>query len=165
MATPPPVAFRSAPPEAIYNTKDALFSAIQAHARNNGYAITTRSTKQNRILFDCDRAGAYQSKGKNPNTHPSRQRNNTGSKKCGCKMRVACVRQEEGSWALKVIEDTHNHGPSAAPIAHPAHRIASLKPEVRAEIIRAWDYTGESIYAWHCIHISDRFQSRLCNNC
>jgi hypothetical protein len=150
MATPPPVAFRSAPPEAIYNTKDALFSAIQAHARNNGYAITTRSTKQNRILFDCDRASAYQSKGKNPNTHPSRQRNNTGTKKCGCKMRVAGVRQEEGS---------------AAPIAHPAHRIASLKPEVRAEIIRAWDYTGESIYAWHCIHISDRFQSRLCNNC
>jgi hypothetical protein len=137
MATLLPVTFRSAPPEAIYSTKDALFSAIQAHGRENGYAIIIRSTLKNRILYDCDRAGAYDSKGKNPATHPSRKRNNTGSKKCGCKMRVAGV-QQEGSWALKVIEDTHNHGPSAAPIAHPAHRIASLEPEVRAEIIRNW---------------------------
>jgi hypothetical protein len=54
-------------------------------------------------------------------------------------MRVAGVR-EEGiiSWALKVLEDIYNHGPSEAPIAHPAHRIAFLKPEIRAEIIRNW---------------------------
>jgi hypothetical protein len=54
-------------------------------------------------------------------------------------MRVAGVR-EEGTmlWALKVLENTHNHRPSEAPIAHPAHRIASLKPEVRAEIVRNW---------------------------
>jgi hypothetical protein len=137
--TPLPIAFRSAPPEAIYNSKDALLSAIQAYGRINRYAIRTRSTKPNRILFDCDRGGNYDPKGKGSNTHSSRQRNNTGSKKCGCKMRVAGVR-EEGimSWALKVLEDTHNHGPSEAPIAHPAHRIASLKLEVRAEIVRNW---------------------------
>jgi hypothetical protein len=41
-------------------------------------------------------------------------------------------------WVLKVLEDTHNHGPSVALVAHPAHRIASLKPEVRSEIIRNW---------------------------
>ena len=139
MATPPPTSFRSAPPEAIYSTKEALLSAIQAHGRDNGYAIAIRSTQKNRILYDCDRAGTYQSKGKKPTTHSSRQRNNTGSKKCGCKMRVAGIYQEDsGSWALKTIEDTHNHGPSIAPIAHPAHRIASLLPEIRVEIIRNW---------------------------
>ena len=42
------------------------------------------------------------------------------------------------SWELKVIEDTHNHGLSAAPIAHPAHRIAALPPDVRAEIVYNW---------------------------
>ena len=94
MSTPSPLTFQSALPEAIYNTKDALFSAIQAHGRVNGYAIRTRSTKPNRILFDCDRGGSYDPKGKRHNTHSSRQRNNTSSKKCGCKMRVAGVREE-----------------------------------------------------------------------
>jgi hypothetical protein len=70
--TPLPIAFRSAPPEAIYNSKDALLSAIQAHGRANGYAIRTRSTKPNRILFDCDRGGNYDPKGKGSNTHSSR---------------------------------------------------------------------------------------------
>ncbi|KAH8587616.1 hypothetical protein B0O99DRAFT_393024 [Bisporella sp. PMI_857] len=89
MSTPLPSTFRSAPPEAIYSTKDALFAALQTHGRDNGYAIITRSTKPNRVLFDCDRGGNYDPKGKSSNTHSSRQRNNTGSKKCGCKMRVA----------------------------------------------------------------------------
>ena len=52
-------------------------------------------------------------------------------------MRVAGV-CEAGSWALKIIEDTHNHGPSVAPIAHPGHRIATLPPEIRVEIIHNW---------------------------
>ena len=43
-----------------------------------------------------------------------------------------------GSWTLKVVEDTHNHGPSIAPVAHPAHRVAALSLEVRVEIIRHW---------------------------
>ena len=143
MATPPPVTFRSAPPEALYPTKDALFAAIQAYRRNNGYVIRVRSGKPNRILYDCDHAGTYDSKGKNPAIHSSRQRNSTGSKKCGCKMRVAGVYKATGSWALKIIEDTHNHGPSVAPIAYPGHRIATLPPEVRVEIIRNWQ-TGMS---------------------
>ena len=135
--TPPPTTFRSAPPEAIYTIKDALFAAIQAHGRENRYAIKIRSTQKNRILYDCDRAGTYDSKGKNSAIHSSRQHNNTASKKCGCKIRVAGV-YEAGSWALKIIEDTHNHGLSVAPIAHPTHRIAALPLEVCAEIIRNW---------------------------
>ena len=81
--TPPPTTFRSAPPEAIYLTKDALFAAIQAHSRDNGYAISVRSSKLARVLYDCDSSGTYDSKGKNISTHSSRQRNNTGSKKYG----------------------------------------------------------------------------------
>ena len=36
---PLPIAFRSALREAIYSTKVALSSTIQAHGRANGYAI------------------------------------------------------------------------------------------------------------------------------
>ena len=137
MTTPPTISFRSAPPEAIYPTNAALFIAIQAHGRDNGYAIRVWSGKPNRVLYDCDRSGKYDSKGKKPDMHSSRQRNNTGSKKCGCKMRVAGV-YEGGSWILKVIKDTHNHGPLAALIAYPAHRIATLPLEICAEVICHW---------------------------
>jgi hypothetical protein len=39
-------------------------------------------------------------------------------------------------WILYTIEAAHNHPPSAAPTAHPAHRIAALSPEIRAEITK-----------------------------
>ena len=37
---------------------------------------------------------------------------------------------------LTMIEATHNHGPSVAPTAHLAHRIASLDPAAREAIIK-----------------------------
>jgi hypothetical protein len=41
-----------------------------------------------------------------------------------------------GQWMLKVLEGAHNHGPSTAPTAHPAHRAAAITPATRAEIGR-----------------------------
>ena len=69
--TPPPTTFRSAPLEAVYPTKDALFSAIQAHGRDNGYTVRVRSGKPHRVLYDCDRSGTYDLKGKNPAIYSS----------------------------------------------------------------------------------------------
>ena len=37
---------------------------------------------------------------------------------------------------LKVLEGAHNHGPSTAPTAHPAHRSAAITLATRAEIGR-----------------------------
>ena len=51
-------------------------------------------------------------------------------------MRVQLKREGAVDWKLTVIEDTHNHGPSAAPTAYPAHRIASLDPAVYKAIIK-----------------------------
>jgi hypothetical protein len=123
-----------APSEALYKDLDTLFAAIQAHARDNGYAFFTRNKKPRRVVYACDRAGKYDPKGKDPDVHPSKRRKNTGSKKCDCQMKVAATQQADG-WMLKVIEATHNHGPFAAPTAHPAHRIAALHPDIRARII------------------------------
>ena len=39
-------------------------------------------------------------------------------------------------WILQVLEDIHNHGPSAAITAHPAYRITTLMPDTLAEITR-----------------------------
>jgi hypothetical protein len=37
-------------------------------------------------------------------------------------------------WILQVVQGAHNRGPSAAAIAHPAHRSAALAPATRAQI-------------------------------
>lgn len=127
----------TAPIEAIYPDPGTAFTAVQAHAKYQGYAIIKLDKKPSRVVFACDRMGKYNSKGKDLGLHKSRQRNGTGSKKCGCLMRVE-IRLDtlSGQWILRVLEGAHNHGPSADPTAHPAHRTAAITPATRAEIGR-----------------------------
>ncbi len=125
-----------APPEATYTTPEACFTSIQAHARINGYAFRKRDNKPSRKVYVCDRDGQYDSQGKKPYMDLTKQRSNTSTKKCGCKMKVELKKEGSMAWKLTVMEATHNHGPSAAPIAHPAHRIASLDPAAREAIIK-----------------------------
>jgi hypothetical protein len=142
-STPPPLfpkidqpsACGPPPPEVTYLSPEACFTAIQVHAAAHGYCFKKQGGKANKKLYFCDRSGEYDSKGKHPETSQSRQRPNTSTKKCGCKMRVE-LRLFAGAWKLSVIEGTHNHGSSAAPSAHPAHRKASSTPEIRAAVIK-----------------------------
>jgi hypothetical protein len=76
------------PPEAIYANPETAFTAIQAHAKDHGYALKTRGKTASRIVYICDRAGKYNPKGKDPAIHKSKQRKATGSKMCGCLMMV-----------------------------------------------------------------------------
>jgi hypothetical protein len=76
------------PPEAIYPDPEAAFTAIQVHAKHQGYAFKKGLKKDSRLLFNCDHAGKYDPKGKDPAVHKSKQRTATGSKKCGCLMSV-----------------------------------------------------------------------------
>ncbi|CZS93089.1 uncharacterized protein RCO7_11158 [Rhynchosporium graminicola] len=132
-----PQACGPAPPEAIYSDIATGFAALQAHAKAHGYAFAHQDTKPFRALFVCDRAGKYNPKGKSSDIHPSKRRKNTGSKKCGCQMRVCLLKDRastEVQWKLKVLEATHNHAASADSTAHPAHRIASITAETRVAI-------------------------------
>jgi hypothetical protein len=125
------------PPEAIYPDPATAFNAIQLHAREYGYAFMKRNKKPSRLLFACDRAGNYDSKGKVLTVDKSRQRKNTGSKKCGCLMMVElCLDRLSNQWILRVLQGAHNHGASAAATAHPVHRMTALTPDTRAEIAR-----------------------------
>jgi hypothetical protein len=120
----------TAPPEAIYPDINTATASIQVHTKEHGYAFCQYNTRSNRLVFTCDCAGKYDSKGKDPNTHSSKQRQSTGSKKCECLMRVELCRDEISSnWSLRVLEAIHNHGPSAAATAHPVHRRAALISE------------------------------------
>ena len=59
------------PPEAIYPDPEAVFTAIQADAKDNGYAFKKRGKRASRLVFTCDRAGKYDPKGKDPAVHKS----------------------------------------------------------------------------------------------
>ena len=123
------------PPEAVYPDVTIASKALQEHVKGSGYAFFRRSSKLARVLYTCDRAGKYDPRGKGPATHRTKQRINTGSKKCDCLIRVE-LRLDSISryWSVRVLEPAHNHGPSAAPTAHPAHRLAALQPDTRASI-------------------------------
>jgi hypothetical protein len=123
------------PLEAIYPDPATAFTAIQEHARAHGYAFYRRDKKPSRVLYTCDRARKYDPKGKDTATHQSKQRAGTGSKKCNCPMRVELrLDSISGNWILKVLEKGHNHTPSSALTAHPAHRIAAISSDTRASI-------------------------------
>jgi hypothetical protein len=94
-----------------YPNPDIAFKAIQAHAKGAGYAFLKLDKKPFRAVFACDREGSYNFKTKaNWATHTSKQRNNTGSKKCGCLMKVE-LRLDKVTilWMLQVPEPAHNH--------------------------------------------------------
>ena len=124
-----------APPAAVYSDLSIGFTAIQAHARANGYAFMQRDTRPHRTLFVCDREGKYRPKGKQVDAHSARKRLNTGSKKCGCRMRVALPRDKSsGNWELTILEAIYNHARSIDSSAYLAHRISATSAETRASI-------------------------------
>jgi hypothetical protein len=132
------------PPEAIYPDPNAALAAVQLHAKQHGYALNKRSSKATRVIFACDRGGQYDSKGKDLRMHDSKRRQ-SGSKKCGCLMKVELRLDSMSSqWMLRVLEGAHNHGPSTAAIAHPVHRSTALTPDIRAQI-SGFVRSGQSI--------------------
>jgi len=83
----------SAPPPAAYPDLATGFTAIQANAKQHGYALFREDAKPNRVVFVCDRAGKYDPKGKNSTIHTLKQRKNTASKKCDYLMKVVLRRK------------------------------------------------------------------------
>ena len=123
------------PPEAIYLNPEAAFTAIQAHAKHQGYAFKKRGIKGSRVVFTCDRVGKYDAKGKDPAVHKSKQRASTGSKKCGCLMMVELrLDPLSNNWILHVLEGAHNHVASTHVTAHSVHRSNALTAEVRDQV-------------------------------
>ena len=76
------------PPEAIYPTPEAAFTAIQAHTKHQGYTIKKHDKKATRIIFTCDCTGKYNPKCKDLAVYKSKQCKATGSKIYRCLMIV-----------------------------------------------------------------------------
>ena len=114
------------PPECYFESRNALFEAINSWAKPRGYAfITQRSTKEKNgtstVIYACDRSRHP------PSSLVERQRRST-TRRTNCPFSVLAKELSDG-WALKHRPNqsfsTHNHQPSQHPSAHPVHRQLS----------------------------------------
>ncbi|KAF5710300.1 mutator-like element transposase [Fusarium mundagurra] len=115
------------PPEGHFPSREALVTAINAWARERGYAFVVKNswkTPSGRrgVIYTCDRGT------KPPSTTRERVRN-TASRYTGCLFSITAKEAlHKTSWSLSYRPDQkyheHNHEPSH-PLAHPTHRILS----------------------------------------
>ncbi|SCO76881.1 uncharacterized protein FRV6_01093 [Fusarium oxysporum] len=128
------------PPECIYPSRKDLVTAINAWARDRGYAFVVKNSwktasGRTRALYACDRGT------KPPSAIKIRKRNTT-SRYTGCLFSI--LAKEEAcrtAWAVKYRPDhsnhQHNHEPSKA-VAHPAHRqLSSLDRLIVRQLVNA----------------------------
>jgi hypothetical protein len=115
------------PPEAIYNSKEELYTSIQAWAAHYHYAFRIgRSNKINKgpkikIFYNCDRCGPPPLE-----SHPQNRKRSTASRKTNCQFSVVAIQQTDIQWELRhrpgIEYSVHNHSPSQSASSHPTHR-------------------------------------------
>ncbi|OAV89753.1 hypothetical protein PTTG_28542 [Puccinia triticina 1-1 BBBD Race 1] len=120
------------PPRAWFTSMDDLVSFCQAWAKNHGYAIfKSNSHPCKNVYIKCDQSGQFQGTILNKSGHK------TASAKINCPFHMKGLiptskKLIEKFWTLKVLQGTHNHGPSDGASSNSAHK--RLIPEQFDEI-------------------------------
>jgi hypothetical protein len=125
------------PPPLIgqYKKHSNITHALQAHARENGYAITVNKTTPTVGAWICSKGGKYDPRGKSDAVHESKRRKNTGTTKTGCPFRVRATKDDQtGLWTSVISTHEHNHDAVAALSALPQHRLGSITEEERQKV-------------------------------
>ncbi|KAI1001519.1 hypothetical protein K3495_g6681 [Podosphaera aphanis] len=125
-----PITALSAPPAGSYSSFEALYEAVQGHAKAAGYAITiARSSKRKgrtmKILI-CKKGGCYRSEDDEPCRKGQRLTRKTNCpfrfkarERTDCTWDICSLQTEDGSIDTESIN--HNHEP-ANPSSFPEHR-------------------------------------------
>ena len=123
------------PPTGQYSDLAEIKALLQAHARDNGYAITGDSSTPKRAAWVCSKSGKYNNKCKAQDVHPTKRRRNTGTTKTGCPFRVRATFDEKaGIWTTQITSADHNHDAVVSLSALPHHRIGAITQEERQKV-------------------------------
>src|SRR5947209_7661064 len=117
--------------EAIYDSPSTVKTALQAHAKVNGYTISCNSSVPTRVVYVCSKSGNYDARNQGL-VHESKHRKGTSTTKTNCKYRVAArliVGTTPNQWQVTVLNNEHNHDAVISPTALPHHRTSSLAEE------------------------------------
>ena len=119
------------PPEAIYSSKEELYTSIQAWAAQHHYAFRIgRSNKINnsprlKIFYNCDRYGPPPPEN-HPQDHLQARKRYTTTRKTNCQFSIVAIQHIDTQWEVRYRPGTehsiHNHPPSQSISSHPAHR-------------------------------------------
>jgi hypothetical protein len=130
-----PMPTMSLPPEAQYDTFDALLRAAQLYAKPRGYAFTQRCSKKTssgrkKVVLDCDRHG-------DQSQDIRRRERRTNTCATGCQFSITAYESSNKQyWELKhrldVQHSIHNHPPSLHPSAHAVHQKLDKKDQMVA---------------------------------
>lgn len=117
-----------------FDDADTAFEAIREYAKAHLFAIFVRSSKANRYVWACSKAGRYDPRGKDDTIDSSRQREGR-SKKSGCQWAVECKHLASVGWTVRTLNTDHNHPPVSCISALPEYRLEDLLPEDVQEIL------------------------------
>ncbi|KAI9769308.1 MAG: hypothetical protein M1839_003759 [Geoglossum umbratile] len=84
-----------------YPDRKSMVTAIQAHAKSNGYAVT--------IQWSSNKDGTVYLRLRNTGTHLT-----------GCPFSIHGA-VKNNIWTFKIYNASHNHSASIGPAAHPIH--------------------------------------------
>jgi hypothetical protein len=112
------------PPTVQYSRLAEIKALLQAHTRDNGYAITSDSSTPKRAAWVCSKSGKYNDKNKAQDVHPTKRRRNTGTTKTGCPFRVRAT--FDVIWATQIIRADHNHDAVVSLSALPHYRMGTI---------------------------------------
>jgi hypothetical protein len=130
------------PPEAEYNSRDELVTAINTWAATRGYAFitrksTTKTSGRKIVTYACDRSWQHK-----PSAKKKHMRKTT-TRGTGCPFSVLAKESlDKTTWSLQHRPDKecskHNHPPSQHPSAHPVHRkLNSTGKATLSELVSA----------------------------
>jgi hypothetical protein len=89
------------PPTAQYPNLEAIKTALQAHAAENGYATKVDSSTSKRASIICSKGGKYDSKSKSDTVYETKRRRNAGTIKTDCQFRVSATQDSK-------VDPNHN---------------------------------------------------------
>jgi FAR1 DNA-binding domain len=107
---------------------------LQAHARQNGYAISVQKTTPKDGAWICSKGGKCRDKGKSSAVYESKRRKNTATTKTDCPFRVRAALDADGKFTTVVVDPNHNHDAVVALSALPHHRLGALTDDERQKV-------------------------------
>jgi hypothetical protein len=107
---------------------------LQAHARQNGYAISVQKTTPKDGAWICSKGGKYRDTGKSSAVHESKRRRNTATTKTECPFRVRAAQDADGKFTTVVVDPNHNYDAVVALSALPHHRLGAITDDERRKV-------------------------------
>jgi hypothetical protein len=110
-------------------------SALQAHARSEGYEIVVkRSEKTGRLWLQCDRGGICRASSANLVRR-------IATRKCNCPFQLYAVDKLDRQCHLRVKNSERNHDPSALTSSHSIHfRLTTAEQSLVKTLSQAGEF-------------------------